>query len=70
MDKEQEKRYYLKGFMSISKSLTCYCVQLEIPKADDQKVTIEDGEKFVFETQRRNELEYKEFVRCSVIHLM
>ena len=30
------------------------------------KVTVEDGEKFVFETQRRNEPEYDDFVRCSV----
>ena len=26
-------------------------------------MTVEEGEKFVFETQRRNELEYDEFVR-------
>merc|ERR1719222_688239 len=34
-----------------------------------KEVTIEDGETFVFETQRKNELEYGEFVRCSARYM-
>merc|ERR1712200_98062 len=43
----------------------CYATNIRCGKRTREEVAIEDGEEFVFESQRRNEIEYREFVRCS-----
>jgi len=44
-----------------------YAKNVRCGKRTKEEVAIEDGDELVFETQRRNEIEYREFVRCSVM---